>query len=247
MEETNDITFIDIYRILKNNISTILISTLVGLVLAALVTFLVMEPKYSATTDLVVNDSQNTEEQLTQSTLQTNLTLLNTYQSIIEKPIILDQAIADTGTDLTIADLQEMVTVSTENDSLVFSINVESDSPYLAADLANAIAGQFAEEITNIMNVTNVTVLTVAEPNVNPVSPRALLNLAIGTLVGAFIGVGLALLRSLFDRSVRSADIITELGWVQLGSVPEMSRSDIKQTRFHQQISSVSQEKRRRV
>lgn len=249
-ETDQEISLIEIFNILKKNIGVIISATMIGIVLAALFTFILIDPTYSSTTDLVVNDQQegSAGQELDQSVLQTNFALLNTYTNIIEKPIILQPVIEKLGLDMTVGELADMTTLSTEADSLVFSITVESEYPNVAADLANGIAESFSNEITNILNVNNVTILTVAEPNTDPVAPRPLLNLGLGALLGLMAGIGWAFVKFIFDRSVRNAEIINEMGWTLLGSIPEMSQTDVKETRLQtilQQSNLAS--KRRRV
>lgn len=249
-ETDQEISLIEIFNILKKNIGVIISTSLIGIVVAAIFTFIVIDPTYSSTTDLVVNDQQesNAGQQLDQAVLQTSFTLLNTYTNIIEKPIVLQPVIEKLKLDMTVKELADMTTMSTESDSLVFSIAVESESPYLAADLANGIAESFSNEITNILNVNNVTILTVAEPELNPVSPRPILNLGLGALLGLMAGIGWAFVKFIFDRSVRNEDIITEIGWTLLGSIPEMSQTALNDTRFQSVAQpSNSASKRRRI
>ncbi|MCZ0717280.1 YveK family protein [Aerococcus kribbianus] len=246
MEETQEISLLDIYTIIKDKFGKILMATFIGFVIAALLTFLVIEPKYTATTDIVVNDTQDSSEQLNQSQLQTNLTLLNTYQNIVTKPVVLEPAIEEVGADMTVEELASQVTVTTESDSLIFSVTVENASPYLAADLANAIAKHFSNEVQNILNVQNVSIVTSAEPDEDPASPNVLLNLILGALIGGIIGLVYQLLRAIFDRTVRSSEIVEEVGWTMLGTLPEMTKSNVQETRFKKKNKD-NQNRRRRV
>ncbi|MEP2235281.1 MAG: polysaccharide biosynthesis tyrosine autokinase [Alteripontixanthobacter sp.] len=68
---------------------------------------------------------------------------------------------------------------------------------------------------------TNVTLVDRAEPPVNPVSPSLLWNLALASLCGLTIGMGIALLRETMFNTVRTAaDIENATGLPLLGAVP---------------------------
>lgn len=104
------------------------------------------DPTYSSTSKIVVNQTQNTDQALTNTDIQTNLSLIDTYQSIIKEPIILEDVIQRTGSDLTVDQLKNLIRVSTETNSLVFGVNITHVNPFEAAELANAIAVVFQEK-----------------------------------------------------------------------------------------------------
>lgn len=65
---------------------------------------------------------------------------------------------------------------------------------------------------------TEVAVLSYAVAPTAPASPRIALNLALAVFLGALFGIGLALLREMMDRRVRSAyDLVAVLGAPVLG------------------------------
>ncbi|MFV8815515.1 YveK family protein, partial [Aerococcus urinaeequi] len=179
MNDTQEISLIEILNILTANIWKIISTTVIGIVLAALVTFFLMTPKYTSTTDIVVNNAATatTENTITQAGLQANLTLLNTYQSLVSRPLVLDPAIAEVpeAEGMTATELAENVTVSMDSDSLLFTISVENESPYVAANLANAIAISFSEVVQQVLQVENVSIVTPAEPGQSPTSPNVIL------------------------------------------------------------------------
>jgi protein tyrosine kinase modulator len=57
---------------------------------------------------------------------------------------------------------------------------------------------------------TNIAVLTPAEPPLEPSSPKVLLNTLAAFFLGAFLGIGVALLLELKQRHVRSVDDLAE-------------------------------------
>src|SRR5699024_8070963 len=142
----------------------------------------------------------------TQQDINTSIQLINTYSDIIRNNVILDPVIEELNLDMTVKGLRENVSVQTENDSQVFSIQVQDENPYQASEIANTIASFFQKEIYEIMNVDNVTVISSAMPNVNPISPNNPLNIIIGVLLGGMIGIGIVFVRELIDNTVKTKE-----------------------------------------
>jgi polysaccharide biosynthesis transport protein len=73
--------------------------------------------------------------------------------------------------------------------------------------------------------LTNVSILSPAEEPVKPSSPLLLLNAILALFLGALLGVGLAMLREMLDRRVRSAaDIVESLELPVIGVMPPPAR-----------------------
>ena len=244
MEE--EISLGEIFAILKQRLGSIIIWSLAGLLLAALYTFFFVTPSYQSTSKIVVNQTQNAEQSITNTDIQTNLNLINTYQGIIKEPIILEDVITNTGSKLTVGELRNKLTVQTEDSSLVFGITVADENPFTAAELANATASSFEQKIGEILDVNSVTILSQAVANPNPVSPNTPMNLVLGLVVGMMIGVGLGFLAEFMDKTVKDEKFIEQLGWSNLGSVLQMSEEELTATRFVQATPDVKSRKAKR-
>lgn len=228
MEEQISLT--EIFGLLRKRLGQIITWASLGLLIAALFTFFMVTPKYQSTSKLVVNQTQNTSQTITNTDIQTNLNLIKTYQSIIQEPIILEDVLDMTSSSLTAEELREKITVDTEANSLVFGVTVTDENPYTASELANAIANSFEQKIGDILEVKSVTILSTAVPNIQPVSPNIMVNLGFGLVVGMIIGVISALLAEILNKTVKDDKFIESLGWVNLGSVLEMSADEVKNT-----------------
>ncbi len=244
MEE--EISLGEIFAILKQRLGSIIVWSMAGLLLAALYTFFFVTPTYQSTSKIVVNQTQNSEQAITNTDIQTNLSLINTYQGIIKEPIILEDVITNTNSDLTVPELRNKLTVQTEDTSLVFGITITDENPFKAAELANATSVSFEEKIGSILDVNSVTILSQAVANPNPVSPNTPMNLVLGLLVGMMIGVGLAFLAEFMDKTVKDEKFIEQLGWSNLGSVLLMSEEELTSTRFVQATPDVNSRKAKR-
>lgn len=252
MEEYNqideNIPLLDFFRELRQKFWQILFMGIVGVLVSSLFTFFILKPTYSSTVDLVVNEPSAQENQpINQSVIQTNLSLLNTYEGIIKKPNVLEQVIDETQADLTVEELAQLTTVATEEDSLLLSISVESESPYSSADLANTIAEKFINEVQNILQVNNVFIWNSAEPVLAAVSPNIPFNLLLGLVIGVAIGISYYIGKYIMDPTVKSEKFAEELGLTLLGIVPKMSEETYEDTVLRKSYKMTPQNRKRRV
>jgi len=89
------------------------------------------------------------------------------------------------------------------------------------------------------LSVNNVSIGAEAETNTNPVSPRKTLNVLVGIVLGLILGVELAFVRELTDRTVSTESFLTDdLGLISLGTVTEIDQKDIERAVEHKKVQS---------
>lgn len=227
MEE--EISLVELFEIIKKHFRLIVITTLGATAIAAIYTLFLVTPMYEATTEILVTQTTEENASVSQQDITTSISLINTYEDIIRNDVILDPVIEALDLDLTTGQLRDSIAVQVNENSQVFSVQAQSENPYEAAEIANATAGIFQEEIYEMMDVDNVTIISAATPNMNPASPNNLLNIVIGVLLGAMIGIGLVFIRELMDKSVKTEAVTQEItGWHNLGQVREFSKEDLE-------------------
>lgn len=231
MEET--ITLQEIIQTIKKRITLIIGIVLVFLILGAFITFFVMTPQYQASTQILVNQAQNENQEFSSTDIESSRDLINTYNVIITSPAILEPTIESSNFDGSVGELRSKISVSSEEESQVATITIEDTDPQRATNLANAVAGTFEEQIPDIMDVDNVSILSEAQlsDSESPVSPQPMLNLAVALLVGLLAGIGSAFLLEFLDKSIKNEqDIEKELELPILGVVPTMRESEFNKS-----------------
>jgi len=201
------------WRLIVQNRVVIGASTLVGLVIAAAITF-TTTPLYESQAQIFVSTPASS---LDISALATGSSFsqqrVKSYAQIINSPKTLEPVIKRLGLKMDATTLSSMVTASAPLDTVLISLTVTDTNPQRAAAIANAVADQFGVtvgelELHGIAIDSPVKVSTVKDaiPAPAPASPKKAINLALGLLLGFGLGIGLASLRKLLDNSVKNED-----------------------------------------
>ena len=223
------VNLMDLFKTIKKRIALIIVMTLLGGMIAGIVSYFFITPIYQASTQLLVNKSKNEETLYNSNEIQTNLQLMNTYFVILESPRILNQVIDKLDLSMSSSELNEMITVESKENSQVLNITIKNEDPQMAVNLANTIANVFQNNISEIMNVDNVTILAEAIPGENsvPIEPQPILNILIGTAAGLVAGTGVVLLCEFTDNTIKTEqDIHKHFGVPVLGIIPQTGKID---------------------
>lgn len=225
MEET--ISLKEIFETLKKRIWMIVVITALTTALSGVVSYFILTPVYQASTQILLQ-SESEDPVFDINQVRTNLELVNTYSVIIKSSRVLEEVIQQLELDTTVEQLQERLEVTSEENSQVINVTVESTDPAEAVRIANTVANVFQKEIVQLMNIDNVNILSRAElkPDPVPVKPNPLLNMAIAFVVGLMIGIGLAFLLEYLDNTIKTEeDIENILDLPILGVVTEIEGS----------------------
>lgn len=218
----NNITLLDLFKIIRNKILTILGWTVFGGILSIIITFFFLTPKYDATIDILVNQ-KNENKQDQYSTQQADLQAVNTYKDILQKPIVLENVVKDAqkkdNYDGNVSALKDSMSVKNEVNSKVISVTIRDKNSYVAADLANMIGNVFTKKIKKIMDINNVTIVSKARKSSTPVFPNKKISILLGILLGLVVGIIIVVIKELFDTTIKSVEQLNDMNLINLGSV----------------------------
>ncbi|RIO06142.1 Wzz/FepE/Etk N-terminal domain-containing protein [Mammaliicoccus sciuri] len=222
MEETIDLS--KLFLILKKNMKYLIILPIVFLVLSMVVTFVFMTPKYSSSTQVLVNQKE-TDNQMMAQQVQSNLQLVNTYSEIIKSPRILDKVSKNLKGKYSSKEISGMLTVSNQAESQILNIVVENESRETASKVANEIANVFSKDVSKIMNVDNVSILSKADTKGNQISPQPLVNLVVGIFLGLIVALIIIFLKEMLDKRIKTEEDVAEiLDLPVLGTIQDFSK-----------------------
>ncbi|QQP28324.1 YveK family protein [Lactobacillus ultunensis] len=115
--------------------------------------------------------------------------------------------------------LAKNISVNTQQQSQVFSISAESNTPAKARAEVNAVAETFSKEIPNIMSVNNVTIVARGTMGTQS-SPNVKLYTLAGFVIGLVLSFAVIIIREMTNTTVRDDNYLTqELGLTDLGQV----------------------------
>ncbi len=205
----------DYARILRRNIVLIIATTLIGLSAGA-AHALLTPARYEATTQVFVattNSGGATNSDLRQGTDYARQVVVS-YVDVIPSALVLDPVIADLGLEEPAAELAKSVTASASLNTVVISISVRDEGPEEAARIADAVSDSFATVVAEQLerptadrdSPVRIETLQPARVPTEPFEPSMRLSLALGTLVGLALGVGIAVLRAVTDTRVRTVE-----------------------------------------
>ncbi|WP_239752718.1 Wzz/FepE/Etk N-terminal domain-containing protein [Mammaliicoccus sp. J-M40] len=222
MEETIDLS--KLFTILKKNMKYLIILPIVFLVLSMVITFIFMTPKYSSSTQVLVNQKEIDTQMMAQQ-VQSNLQLVNTYSEIIKSPRILDKVSKNLKGKYSSEEISGMLTVSNQAESQILNIAVENESREAASKVANEIANVFSKDVSKIMNVDNVSILSKADTNGNQISPKPLINAVVGIFLGLIVALIIIFLKEMLDKRIKTEEDVEEiLGLPVLGTIQDFSK-----------------------
>lgn len=226
MEELDLKELFNIFWQRKLEIVTII---LIFVIIGAVYTYAILQPKYTSYTTLLLtqvngnNETGNDTTSITQTDLTLNSKLISTYREIIKRDAVLREVIDDLNIkNLTEDSLRKNIKVSAISDTEIIKIEVTNENPNYAQMIANKIAEVFSEKITDIYKINNVYVLDKAVVSENPSNINHLKDIVIFAFIGVVIACGYALLANMIDNTVKTeADIEKLTGLTVLATIPD--------------------------
>jgi capsular exopolysaccharide synthesis family protein len=153
---------------------------------------------------------------------------VKSYTQIVSSPQVLEPVIQDLRLPLTVDALGGHVLAANVPDTVLLRITVSDSQSARSAQVANAIAAQFAQVVQELERPTGggespvkVSITQPATAPSLPIAPRKNLNLVLGLMAGFLVGLTVALLRAWRDTSISSIEEIERLtGAVPIGHIP---------------------------
>jgi receptor protein-tyrosine kinase len=221
----------DVLQALRSGWWLLALSVLLAVGAAAAVTW-TAKPLYASTTRLFVSTAGATD---TSAAYQGDLfsqQRVTSYAELLRGEQLAARVIDDLDLELSPAEVAAKVSAAPVADTVILDVTVTDTSPERARDIAGSLGRQFTRQVTTLetpagaeISTVKVTTVQSADRDSTPVSPDPLRNLALGAALGLMVGLGLALLRSRLDNTVKTAEDVDQVAGVGvIGTVPEDPR-----------------------
>ena len=212
-----------LYRLIEKW-KIIVLACLLGALIAAVCTFYFITPMYTATSKLYVVNAKDSAINL--SDLQIGNYLASDYTEVFSNWHVHEMVLQRLGLDYTYSQLAEMVSVENPKDTRILYVNVVSDDPQEAKDMADTYAQVAREFIAVKMDTEQPNIFEEALLPSRPSSPNQSRNIIMGFMIGLILSCSVIIAQFLMDDRLRSADDIEK--YVQLptlGVMPKQTKS----------------------
>jgi tyrosine-protein kinase len=200
----------DYLDILRRRWPGVIIIALATLALASAVT-LALPTKYTATTRLfiAVTGGQSVTDLAQGSNFAEKQ--MSSYAEVATSPRVLGPVIQQLGLQTTPKELSESVEATVPVNTVILEISATDLDASRAAQIANSVGRELANAASELSPAKEdgtkaVVATTIAEAEIpdKASSPKIVLNLGIGLILGLLLGVGLAVLRDVLDTKIRN-------------------------------------------
>jgi len=229
LETTNEISLVDLFKILRNNLLLILISTLLIGLIAGIYAYFIATPKYKSNAYVMVQ--VQIESGTTDSFDLVNAQrLLATAADLISMPIVLEKVVSDLNLSISAQQLKSQLTVTSSNTSYFINISYLAEDPELSQIIVNEVIDEaiaFANE--NVAILENNIIRTSTAKVGTYDSPNKILYAVIGFILGGILGVGIAFVKELFNNTFNSKEQLEATFDIQvLGIIPDFEVKEIR-------------------
>ena len=211
----------EILEVLKKRWKMILIITLLATLVSGLVSFFLISPKYEASTKLFIGKEAGAEKGYDQSEIAMYQKLMKTYSEAIKTRDLVGRAIKSANSNLTEDEVFEKLTVVTVADTQILQIKINDKNPNMAATMVQAITNEFVTTSKVLVPNGNIKVIESVKVPETPVSPNKKMNIAIASLLGLMVSVGISFLLEFLDNTYKNREQLeNELGIPVIGTIP---------------------------
>lgn len=228
-------SIIDFMRIVRKNIVLLIVMIATG-GLGGVGVFLLLPDEYTSQTELFVSTveaSNPDQKQIASAFVQERL---RTYVELADSRRVLEPVIGDLDLKLSPEKLADYVSASSDHGTVLLTVSARATTPGGAARLSEAVAGSLTTTITDLESRNGKAQSGIRLAVANDASlpsttsgPALWQCAAIGILLGAALGIALALFRSAVDSKIRDIAGIREVTAAPiLASVPVRNESSTR-------------------
>ena len=219
--EEQVISISEIFEALKKRWILIVSITLVATLISGVLSFFVIKPTYETSTKVFIGKEESNVEGYNTNDIQMYQKLLQTYAETIKTNEVIQAAIKNTNTNLTVEEVKKSLTVTPISDTQILQIKYQNKNPQVAKKILGNITDEFIILAKELVPNGNVRVIEAVQLPENPVAPNKKMNIAIAFLLGLMVSIGLVFLLEYIDNTFKSKENLEkELGIPVIGLIP---------------------------
>ena len=220
-ESEIEIDLVELFYYYRTKWIPIIITFLIGIILAGGITKYLITPKYQAQSKLYVVSASN-DSVVDLADLNIGTALSKDYEKLLYIRPIVNEIIEEKKLPYTYEQLVDMITVASIDETRILTITVESINPQEAQDIANAMADKAVAYLPKLMETDAPNIAERAIFPELPSSPNLIKNMLIGGATGLFIALAFFTVIFLMDDTLQSAEEVEKaFGVMPLTVIPE--------------------------
>lgn len=221
--EEQEIRLDEIFDALKKRWLMIVSITLIAAIIAAVLSFFVIKPKYEASTKLFIGKEEAESQGYSQNDVTMYQKLMKTYTATIKTKDLVEKALGSSNLEVDTKSVLENLTVTSLADTQILEVKYKSIDPIEAKTIIEEITDEFIETSKKLVPNGNIQIIESVELPEKPVSPNKKMNIAIAFALGLMVGVGLSLLLEFLDNTFKTKEQVErELEIPVLGTIPQV-------------------------
>lgn len=216
-------TLLELFQLLRKHLKLVIALPIACALAMGAFSFVMMGNTYTASVSMyVLSQSAQGENNaaIQYNDLSASQMLTNDVSQLIKSERVVQQTAKDLG--MSVGELESSkIEVTSSTTTRLITIAVTSDSPQLAAAVANGIARTTNSVAQEIMAVEAVNLIDEAEVPQAPSGPPRLMYTAVAFLAGIFIAAAIVVVMDMVNTRIRKPEEIEELlGVPVIGRIP---------------------------
>lgn len=223
-ENSEEIDLKDLLNMFWEKRLIIIIITLIAVLAGFIYTMYFKEPKYTASSTLILAQKDGGESSaVTQTDITLNDKLIATYKELAKSNTVVREVIKNLNlSKMTEEKLKSEIGINAVKETQILKVSVTDEEPAKAQGIANELSQVFIKKISEIYKIDNINIVDKAELPESPSNIDHKKDIAIFTAGGLVISILVVFIISVLDTTVKtSSDIEKAVDLMILAEIPE--------------------------
>ena len=205
VEDNNDemeIDLMEIWRVFKKHIASVIICMIVCGVAAFGVSSILIAPKYQSKATIFFTPKV-VENIVDYNSINSNQKLVNNVVNLMVQDNLMMEVADDLGFE-SAQQLKDCVKVVNIPDTELVEVSATTKDPNLSKKTVSTLISKFIKNMEKTLNVSNIQIVSSPKVNEKPVSPNTMKNTVLGLLLGFVLACARIVIIVLTDKTVKN-------------------------------------------
>lgn len=223
--EEREIDLSDILTSLRKRWKVLVLSTVLGIIISLIVTFLIVTPRYTASTKLFIgkenSESVKDNNLYNNNDIQMYQKILQTYADIIQTRTLVTSSLEKNDIDMNSMDVLKNLKVIPKDNTQIIEVTYVDEDRYRAKEVLESISSEFVNYSNSLISNANIQIVEDIYLPEKPSSPNNILNVTIGFFSGVILGLVLSLSLEYIDNTFSDKkNLENSIGITVIGDIP---------------------------